>query len=142
MLLLSHDQGSDGIAKAMGKEGDLIGEMYKVSFPRSDLTVMVKNVAIKPALALMGWAGFIQSGSTAVTYGDLVVLEDENLRREVQLAAASRARGGSTHTISVATFWTKMLSASDCVTRGVVHAVRPALKLCYFPNAAGGGGRS
>ncbi len=93
MLLLSHDQGSDGIAKAMGKEGDLIGEMYKVSFPRSDLTVMVKNVAIKPALALMGWAGFIQSGSTAVTYGDLVVLEDENLRREVQLAAASRARG-------------------------------------------------
>ncbi len=49
---------------------------------------------------------------------------------------------GSTHTISVATFWTKMLSASDCVTRGVVHAVRPALKLCYFPNAAGGGGRS
>jgi len=38
---------------------------------------MVKNVAVKPALALMGWAGFIKSGSTAVTYGDLVVLEDE-----------------------------------------------------------------
>jgi hypothetical protein len=68
---------TDGIAKAMGKEGDLTGEMYKVSFPRSDLTVTVKNVAIKPALALMGWAGFIKSGSTAVTYGDLVLLEDE-----------------------------------------------------------------
>ncbi len=44
---------TDGIAKAMGKEGELIGEMYKVSFPRSDLTVNVKNVAIKPALALI-----------------------------------------------------------------------------------------
>lgn len=68
---------TEGISKAMGKEGELIGEMYKVSFPRSDLTVNVKNVAIKPALALMAWAGFMKSGSTAITYGDLVVLEDE-----------------------------------------------------------------
>jgi hypothetical protein len=68
---------TDGIAKAMGREGDLTGEMYKVSFPRSDLTVNVKNVAIKPALSLVSWAGFIKSGSTAVTYGDLVLLEDE-----------------------------------------------------------------
>ena len=68
---------TDGIAKAIGKEGELTGEMYRVSFPRSDLTVNVKNVVIKPALALGGWAGFIKAGSTAVTYGDLVVLEDE-----------------------------------------------------------------
>ena len=67
----------DGIAKAIGKEGDLTGEMYKVSFPRSDLTVKAGNVVIKPALALINWAGFIKSGSTAVTYGDLVVLDDE-----------------------------------------------------------------
>jgi Domain of Unknown Function (DUF1259) len=68
---------TDGIAKAIGKEGELTGEMYRVSFPRSDLTVNVKTVAIKPALALGGWAEFIKAGSTAVTYGDLVVLEDE-----------------------------------------------------------------
>jgi Domain of Unknown Function (DUF1259) len=68
---------TDGIAKAMGKEGELIGEMYKVSFPRSDLAVKVGNVTIKPALSLVAWAGFIKSGNTAVTYGDLVVLEDE-----------------------------------------------------------------
>ena len=67
----------DGIAKAIGKEGDLTGEMYKVSLPRSDLTVKAGNVVIKPALALINWAGFIKSGSTAVTYGDLVVLDDE-----------------------------------------------------------------
>ena len=31
----------DGISAAMGKQGDLTGEMYKVSFPRSDLNVKV-----------------------------------------------------------------------------------------------------
>src|SRR6266436_3994790 len=67
----------DGIAKAIGKEGDLTGEMYKVSFPRSDLTVTAGNVVIKPALALINWAAFIKSVSTAVTYGDLVLLDDE-----------------------------------------------------------------
>jgi hypothetical protein len=68
---------TDGIAKAMGREGELTGEMYKVSFPRSDLSVKVNDVAIKPALSLIAWAGFIKSGSTAITYGDLVLLEDE-----------------------------------------------------------------
>jgi hypothetical protein len=51
--------------------------MYKVSFPRSDLTVKVGDVAIKPALALVNWAAFIKSGNKAVTYGDLVLLDDE-----------------------------------------------------------------
>jgi hypothetical protein len=68
---------TDGIARAFGKRGDLSGEMYRVSFPRSDLTVKVGNVVIKPALALMAWAAFVKSGDTAFTYGDLVVLEDE-----------------------------------------------------------------
>jgi hypothetical protein len=68
---------TDGIAKAMGKQGDLAGQMYKVSFPRSDLTVNVGNVRVRPALALINWAAFIKSGDTAITYGDLVLLDDE-----------------------------------------------------------------
>jgi Domain of Unknown Function (DUF1259) len=68
---------TEAIATAIGKQGELTGEMYKVSFPRSDVTVKVGGVVIKPALALMGWAAFIKSGGNAVTYGDLVVLEDE-----------------------------------------------------------------
>lgn len=66
-----------GIADAMGKKGQVIGETYKVSFPRSDLRVMVGKVRIKPALALGSWAAFVKSGSSAVAYGDLVLLEDE-----------------------------------------------------------------
>ena len=67
----------DGIAKAIGKEGDLTGDMYKVSFPRSDLMVKAGGVVIKPALALVNWAAFIKSDSNAITYGDLVLLDDE-----------------------------------------------------------------
>jgi hypothetical protein len=66
-----------GIAKAMGKQGERTIDMYKVSFPRSDLTVKVGNLVIKPALALVNWAGFVKYGNTAITYGDLVLLDDE-----------------------------------------------------------------
>jgi hypothetical protein len=68
---------TEGIAEAFGKAGDLTGEMYKVSFPRSDISVKVENLVVKPALSLMAWAAFIKAGDTAVTYGDLVLLEDE-----------------------------------------------------------------
>ena len=67
----------DGIANAIGKHGDLTGEMYKVSFPRSDLNVKAGNVAIKPALALVNWAAYLRSGNAAVTYGDFVLLDAE-----------------------------------------------------------------
>ena len=67
----------DGITKAIGKEGDLTGDMYKVSFPRSDLMVKAGDVVIKPALALVNWAAFIKSDGNAITYGDLVLLHDE-----------------------------------------------------------------
>lgn len=67
----------DGIVRAMGKAGERIGEAYKVSFPRSDLKVTAGGVLIRPALALTNWAAFKKSGDSAITYGDLVLLEDE-----------------------------------------------------------------
>jgi hypothetical protein len=66
-----------GIVKAMGRQGTLSGDMYKVTFPRSDLTVKIGNTVIKPALALVNWAAFMRSKDTVVCYGDLVLLEDE-----------------------------------------------------------------
>ena len=67
----------DGIARALGKKGDVLGDTYKVSYLRSDLRVSVGKVTIKPALALVSWAAFKKSGDSAVTYGDLVLLENE-----------------------------------------------------------------
>lgn len=67
----------DGIAKAFGKKGEASDGTYKVSFPRSDLRVKVGEIFIKPGFALTNWAGFIKSGDSAITYGDLALLESE-----------------------------------------------------------------
>ena len=65
------------VANAMGTKGEVIGETYKVSFPRSDLKVTAGGVRIKPALALVSWAAFEKSGPATIAYGDLVLLQDE-----------------------------------------------------------------
>jgi hypothetical protein len=66
-----------GIAKAIGREGTAQGEVYRVSFPRTDLTVTLGGVTIKPGLALGGWIAFKKAGADAIAHGDLVLLQDE-----------------------------------------------------------------
>jgi hypothetical protein len=66
-----------GIAKAFGREGRAQGDVYRVSFPRTDVTVTLDGVTIKPGLALGGWIAFKKTGADAVAHGDLVLLQDE-----------------------------------------------------------------
>jgi Domain of Unknown Function (DUF1259) len=67
------------VAKALGKEGTVMqpGAVYRVGFPRSDLSVTLDGVAIKPGLALGGWLAFEPTGDHAVMMGDLVLTQDE-----------------------------------------------------------------
>jgi hypothetical protein len=67
------------VEQAIGRAGTLQPEdVYKVSFPRSDLSVTLDGVAIKPALALGSWAAFKEtSGGHVMAMGDLVLLESE-----------------------------------------------------------------
>ena len=46
-------------------------------FPRTDLTVTLDGVTIKPALALGGWVAFKPMGQQTMVMGDLVLLESE-----------------------------------------------------------------
>jgi hypothetical protein len=66
-----------GIDRALGKTGQATGDVYKVTFPRSDLHVTVNGLAIRPGLALTGWAAFEAVGTEAVTHGDLALAEAE-----------------------------------------------------------------
>src|SRR5437588_1344072 len=66
-----------GIEKAIGKAGEMKGDVYKISFPRKDLSVTVKGVKVKPGLALGSWVAFTEGGEKAVMDGDLVLTEDE-----------------------------------------------------------------
>jgi hypothetical protein len=67
------------VEQALGRAGTLLpGDVYKVSFPRSDLTVTLDGVAIRPALALGSWAAFKEiGGGHVMAMGDLVLLESE-----------------------------------------------------------------
>ena len=65
------------IDQALGRSGQKMGEVYKVSFPRTDLHVSVHGLAIKPGLALGSWAAFLGTDDNAMVMGDLVLLEGE-----------------------------------------------------------------
>ena len=68
-----------GVAEALGRAGaEQPGGVLKFSFPRSDLTVTVNGVTLKPALALGSWVAFEPMGQhVASAMGDLVLLESE-----------------------------------------------------------------
>lgn len=66
------------VAAALGRAGSVQpGDVYKVSFPRSDLAVTLDGVSIKPALALGSWIAFKEDGGKVMTMGDLVLLPAE-----------------------------------------------------------------
>jgi hypothetical protein len=68
-----------GVEQALGRKGTSNpGGVIKFSFPRSDLSVTIAGVTLKPALALGGWVAFKESSaSQAMVMGDLVLTEDE-----------------------------------------------------------------
>jgi len=66
-----------GIDQVFGKIGQMQGDVYRLGFPRTDLSVTVHGIAIRPGLALGSWAAFRKAGAQAVVHGDLVLLESE-----------------------------------------------------------------
>jgi hypothetical protein len=67
------------VEQALGRKGTPNpGGVMKFSFPRSDLSVTIGGVTLKPALALGGWVAFKEtSASQAMAMGDLVLTQDE-----------------------------------------------------------------
>jgi len=66
------------VDQAIGKEGsDQPGGVHKYGLPRSDLTVTVDQVAIKPTLALGSWLAFQPTPHGAMVMGDLVLTDTE-----------------------------------------------------------------
>ena len=54
------------------------GGVMRFNFPRTDLTVKVGDVTLKPAFALGGWVAFLEGNGGVVTaMGDLVLTDDE-----------------------------------------------------------------
>jgi Domain of Unknown Function (DUF1259) len=66
------------VDEAIGRKAAVVsGDVHRYGFPRSDLSVTLDGVAIKPALALGGWIAFKPAHGGAMAMGDLVLLESE-----------------------------------------------------------------
>lgn len=70
---------SAAIEKATGATGAWNQEegVFKVSVPRTELSVTAAGVRLTPALGLTTWAAFQGAGDQTMVMGDLVLLEDQ-----------------------------------------------------------------
>lgn len=67
------------IDRALGRSGQAMpGDVYRVAFPRTDLSVAVGAVKVKAGFALGSWAAFKSLGVLgAAAHGDLVLTDSE-----------------------------------------------------------------
>src|SRR5262245_55177746 len=65
------------VDEALGRKPAITGDVHRYGFPRTDLSVTLDGITIKPALALGGWVAFKPAHGGAMIMGDLVLLESE-----------------------------------------------------------------
>ena len=65
------------VDETLGRKPAVSDDVRRYGFPRSDLSVTLDGVSIKPALALGGWVAFKPAHDGAMVMGDLVLLETE-----------------------------------------------------------------
>jgi hypothetical protein len=65
------------VASALGKAGQDVNGVYRVSLPRTDLKVTLDGVELKPAFALGSWLAFQNNGGHGMVMGDLVLTDSE-----------------------------------------------------------------
>jgi len=65
------------VDETLGRAAAVSGDVHRYGFPRTDLTVTLDGVTIKPALALGGWTAFKPMDGGAMVMGDIVLLETE-----------------------------------------------------------------
>src|SRR5690349_23909734 len=65
------------IDETLGRKAQVTADVHRYGFPRTDLTVTLDGVSIKPGLALGGWIAFKPAHGGAMVMGDLVLLESE-----------------------------------------------------------------
>ena len=63
------------VDETLGRKPAVSGDVHRYGFPRSDLSVTLDGVTIKPALALGGWIAFKPMHGGVMAMGDLVLLE-------------------------------------------------------------------
>jgi hypothetical protein len=68
---------STGLDKLFGRKGTVTGNVYRVTFPRTDLKITVGDFSVAPGLALTSWVALHRMGSESMMMGDLCMLDSE-----------------------------------------------------------------
>jgi hypothetical protein len=68
---------STALNNIFGRKGTIQSQVYKITFPRSDLGVKVNDFPVAAGFALTSWMGFITMGNESMVMGDLVLLDAE-----------------------------------------------------------------
>lgn len=85
----------DAVEKVFGKKGNITGDVFKVTFPRTDLNVNVGDIHVLPGLALTSWVAIMKMNSDGMMMnnkcmmmGDLVLQDKEVAAAVAQLVAS------------------------------------------------------
>jgi hypothetical protein len=121
----------------LGRKPAVAGDVHRYGFPRTDLSVTLDGVTIKPALALGGWVAFKPMHGGAMVMGDLVMLESE-----INPVMLKMIEGGLDITAvhnhllraSPATFYMHIAGHGDPVT--LATAIREGLAASKTPAAS------
>jgi hypothetical protein len=121
---------------AIGRTGQVSGDVIRFGMPRKDLHVTLDGVEIKAALALGSWAAFKRDGNTAMAMGDLVLTESE-----IEPVMAKLQEGGiqesavHNHLIGESPRVLYMHIASHGDPVQMAKAIKDALALTHTPPA-------
>lgn len=128
--------GWDGVEKVLGRKGTVQGELLKITFPRSDLSVKVGEVSVEPGLALTSWIGFKGMGKKAMMMGDLVLLENEVAPVTAKLVAEGvELTALHNHLIGSTPFVMYLHFSGEGTPEKLAGAMRSALSVTSTPMA-------
>lgn len=116
------------VDETLGRKPAVSDDVRRYGFPRSDLSVTLDGVTIKPALALGGWVAFKPAHGGAMIMGDLVLLETEiNPVMAKMIASGLEITAVHNHLLraSPATFYMHVAGHGDPVK--LASAIREAL---------------
>lgn len=123
-----------GVEKVLGRKGTVQGDMFKITFPRTDLSVKVGDVPVEPGLALTSWIGFNGMGTRAMMMGDLVLLENEVTPVMTKLVAAGiQLTALHNHLIGTKPVVMYLHFGGEGDSRKLAEAMRSALALTRTP---------
>ncbi len=123
------------VERTLGRRGTMnAGDVLKFGFPRNDLHVMVRGVAIKPSLALGSWVAFKTMGAATMAMGDLVLTEDEvePVMRALQLSGIEQTALHNHVLGETPRVMYMHISASGDATK-IAASIRAALELTKTP---------